>query len=191
MITTPTPAEAFTILSTTTRHAADRVGSAVSLFEDEALRRLFRLCLDTAGASEGTIWLADAERGVLVPVFNTGPNAAKILENHRQPLTQGIISTVFQSGLSLTEAQVYRRQEHDGTLNKKLAELTSSMMVVPLSFAGRVRGVVSAVKLKPAEAFDEPDSPPFTLDDLGNFELCARWLEALLEHRLWSSLIGD
>src|SRR5436190_21931191 len=63
---------------------------------DEVLLKVLRETFERISADEGSIWLLDSERKVLVAAFNTGPDSDKIV-GFRHPLNEGIISLVVAS----------------------------------------------------------------------------------------------
>jgi hypothetical protein len=128
-------------------------------------RSLLAEAIASVFADEGTVWLLDEARQALVPVWNSGPDAAAFVGKHVQPLSVGLVSLVFVTGQALCENQVYWHAGQDPTLDHALGVLTCSMIVVPLRVGGEMRGVVSCVKLRRADS-NEPDPPPFTAADL-------------------------
>jgi hypothetical protein len=119
----------------------------------------------SAGADEGTLWLLDEPKAFLVPVWNSGPDADKIVGQYRQPLTAGLISLTCISQQALCENGVYRNAKQDPTLDRSLGKRTCSMIAVPFCHQGEIRGVVSCVKLT-ADGPDQADPPGFTPGDL-------------------------
>ena len=103
-------------------------------------------------ADEGTVWLLDKTQTHLVPAWNSGPDAARFVGTHRQPLERGLISLVCISEQPLCENEVYRHAGQDPTLDRALGRLTCAMIAVPLRAGGEMRGVVSCVKLKDASS---------------------------------------
>lgn len=127
-------------------------------------------------AAEGTIWLLNETEDALLPVWNTGPNAEKLVGGHRQPLTAGLISLVCITGQAVCENEIYRNAGQDPTVDRKLNLLTCSMIAIPFVVEGRICGVVSCVKLKTAD-FVLSDPPPFTYEDLAAVSLAVEQLE--------------
>lgn len=154
---------------------------------DPSLKASFHDALDHIGASEGTIWIADRQQSALVPVFNTGPKADQFVLKHKQPLNRGIVSSVLLTEIGVAERDVYKHSAHDPEANKLLEVLTCSMVAVPFFFAGRIRGVLSAVKLKPASAPESEDPPPFEGDALRRLNNAAAVLGTAVECRLIKS----
>ena len=68
--------------------------------------------------------------------------------------------------------------------------LTCSMIATPFYFGSRIRGVISAVKLKPRDQRDEPDPEPFDRRSTRILSLSAKVLEALFDRKLLSAVFG-
>lgn len=134
------------------------------------------------GADEGTLWLLDEAQTALVPVWNSGPNAHRIVNHHRQPLNAGLVSLVCVTGQAICENGIYRNAGQDPTLDRHLGLLTCAMIAVPLHFRRAERGVVSCVKLKPATP-SAPDPAPFSAADLARVTAAVRDLERQMDHR--------
>lgn len=158
-------------------------------FFTPTMRAAFRDGLAQAQAHEGTVWLLDTSRTHLVPRFNTGPNAANFVNVFRQPLQAGMISMVVATELPICENEVHKNAQHDRTLDRKLGLVTNSMLAVPLYFAGELRGVISAVKLKRVDS-DEPAPPGFSPDNLASLQHIADVLERLIQHELLTLSLG-
>jgi hypothetical protein len=158
-------------------------------FFDPLMQLTTRDGFDAVQAHEGTIWLADATEEHLVPAFNTGPNADELVNRFRQPLTQGLISLVFRNGQSFCENEVYRNAQQDKTLDTRLQLLTCAMIAVPLYFAQNVRGVISCVQLKAADA-DVPDPPGFPPSAIHRIERLSAVLGRLLDLTLVGTTVG-
>src|SRR3954468_19889042 len=60
---------------------------------DEMILKVLRETFDRVAADEGSIWLLDQNKKMLVAVYNNGPNSEKIV-GFRHPMTEGIISLV-------------------------------------------------------------------------------------------------
>jgi hypothetical protein len=178
-------------------HLAERVNDAANALTpdnfpdvlDPLIRRILVDAFTTAQAQGGAIWVADAEEQHLIPVYSTGPLADHLGGRFRQPLDRGLISLVYKKGQSIAEHDVYRNRQQDKTLDGVLGVLTCAMIAVPLSFAKRLRGVVSCVRLKPAQSL-EPDPPGFSPDDLDDIERLSATLTRLLDHELVGATVG-
>lgn len=183
--------------STMREHLHERVRVAAGALNAETFADFFdplmqltaRDGFDAVGAHEGTIWLADSDEKHLVPAFNTGPNAAQLVNQFRQPLSQGLISLVFRNGQSFCENDVYKNAQQDKTLDSKLHLLTCSMIAVPLYFAQNVRGVISCVQLKAADA-NVPDPSGFSPASIHRIERLSGVLGRMLDLSLVGTTVG-
>lgn len=172
--------------------------AAVRAFEglsEAALRELvvdkLRLLADNGlqliAASEGTVWLEQPQRRVLVPVYNSGDHGEYFYQ-HEQSIDRGMLGMVFQTETPIAEGEVYRNRSQDPSLDQKLGLLTCSMVAVPLVLFGRTRGVISAIRSKAAGS-TAPDPAPFPADALASLQRLAReWGELFGERWLavWS-----
>ena len=178
------------VLSARMKDAAELLGEgAFDEFFDATMRSLLVAGLQSAGAHEGTVWLVDHSRTNLVPRFNNGPNASEFVGRFRQTLRAGMISMVVATQQPICENEVHKNQRQDRTLDQRLGLVTCSMLAVPLQFAGEVRGVISAVRLKPAGSA-APDPVGFSPEDLRALQLTASVLSRLVEHELIALSIG-
>ena len=64
------------------------------------------------------------------------------------------------------------------------------MMIAPVVFAGRIRGVLSCVKLKPAEEIDREDPAGFSGDCLRRFNSLADVVGSLVDGHLMKLCFG-
>ena len=156
---------------------------------DPTMRASFVEILRGIGAHEGTIWLLDESRTVLIPRFNNGPNAANFVGRFRQSLRSGMISMVVSTEQPICENDVHQNQQQDKTLDRELGLLTCAMLAVPLYFAGELRGVCSAVQLKPANS-SAPEPPGFTPHHLESLQLAASVLARLVEQQFYTMALG-
>ncbi|MEP4077692.1 GAF domain-containing protein [Haloferula sp.] len=145
--------------------------------------------LDT---KEGAIWLMDTSGEHLIPVFNSSPTLQSLVGVYRQPLNRGIISMVLATQSAVIERDVHKNPLHDNSVDRQLGIITVHMMAAPLYFAGESRGVISVVRLKPSEADEVGDLPPFEDHHLESLKESARnfgrWLdECLLDFTRGSS----
>ena len=101
-----------------------------------------------AGAHEGTLWIVDPAPEALVPVFNTGADAAKFVGQFKQPLKAGIVSMVFANEQTFCENEIYKNQMQDPSLDLKLGLRTFAMIAVPFHVAGKIKGVISCVQVR-------------------------------------------
>lgn len=161
----------------------------LAAFLDPVMRATLHEGLRRAGADECTVWLLDKTRENLAASFNTGPRAAEIVGVFQQPLQTGIISLVVASEQPLCENHVYQNIRQDRTLDRKLGLVTCAMLAVPFYFADQVRGVISGVRLKSADA-PGADPPGFLPEDLGAWQLTATLLTRLIDYRLLALTLG-
>jgi hypothetical protein len=117
-------------------------------------RELIQESFARCGAHEGTIWLL--KESVLIPVVNTGPHAAALVDTFEQSIERGIIGMVAVTEQAFCENEIQADARRDATLDAKLGLQTLAMMAVPLVYAGCVRGVVSCVQLR-----DDRPAPGF------------------------------
>ncbi len=171
------------------RTAAGRVSEEFSEYFDRIILETVASGLDHATADEGTIWLIDPEREVLLPVFNSGPNAAKFVGNYRQSLRSGMISMVVATEQPIYENDVHWNRQQDRTLDSQLGVQTTAMIACPFYFAGELRGVLSGVQLRQAEPASK-DGNGFTWENLQVLQRTAVVLGRLIEHRLLSRVLG-
>lgn len=158
-------------------------------FFDLTMRGLLVSALECVGAHEGTVWLLDESRTVLVPRFNNGPNAATFVGSYRQPLRSGMISMVVSTEQPICENEVYQNQQQDKALDLMLGLLTCAMLATPLYFGGELRGVISAVQLKPAHNH-ATEPPGFSAEHLEALQLVAAVLSRLVDQQLVALALG-
>jgi len=140
------------------------------------------------GAHEGTVWLLDEERTHLVPRFNNGPQAESFVGSYRQNLSSGMISMVVSTEQPICENDVHLNEQQDKKLDTALGVLTCSMVATPLYFGGELRGVISAVRLKPTREAAEP--PGFSPEQLEQLQLTAAILSGLVDRQLLALALG-
>lgn len=146
-------------------------------------RDVIEEAFDRCGAHEGTVWLV--RDGDLIPVVNTGPNAALLVDSFRQPIAQGLIGMVVVTQQSFCENEIAQHAQRDATLDTKLGVETVSMMAVPLVFGGGVQGVVSCVQLR-----GETPARGFTPAHLESFERDVNVAGRLIDLALLDSVTG-
>ena len=178
------------LVTTRLEEAAQELAEgAFDEFFDGTMRAAFIEGLTQADAHEGTVWLLDRTQNWLVPQFNNGPNAASFVGHFRQSLRAGMISMVVATEQPICENEVHKNAQQDPTLDRKLGLITCSMLAVPLYFAGELRGVISAVRLKRANSTAR-DPAGFSPDNLRALQLTADVLERLIEHELLTLSFG-
>ncbi len=165
---------------------------AVSLLDrdpfDSSMKEVLVDGLRRIGAHEGTVWLLDENRANLVPRFNTGPRATEFVGKFRQSLRSGMISMVVATEQPICESEVHKNTRQDRSLDRELRLQTCAMLAVPFYFVGELRGVITGVRLKPADSA-AADPPGFSMEDLLQLQRTAGLLSRLIEHRLLSTLV--
>lgn len=147
------------------------------------------------GASEGSIWLLDADKQHLVVAHNSGPDAAKII-GFKQPVSEGIVSMVVATEQGFAESEVFKNKKHSPTLDRTLGKTTYAMVVVPFYLLGQVRGVISCVQLlnvryESGAAVPTEGLPSgFAPEHMGVIQRTATVITDLLDHRLLKTAIG-
>ena len=158
-------------------------------FFDATMRGLLTESFRSIGADEGTVWLLDEGRSGLIPRFNSGPHAANFVDSFCLSLSEGMISMVVSTELPICENAISKHRRHNKKLDVKLALKTCAMVAVPFYFAGELRGVISAVQLRPAQS-TEPDPPGFSPQHLAALQLTASVLARLVERQFYSMVLG-
>jgi GAF domain-containing protein len=158
-------------------------------FFDATMRASFVGALRAIGAHEGTIWLLDESRRVLIPRFNNGPNAANFVGKFRQSLRAGMISMVVSTEQPICENEVYQNRQQDKSLDLELGVRTCAMLAVPLYYGNELRGVLSAVQLMPANEI-APEPPGFSPQHLETLQLAASVLARLVEQQFYTLALG-
>jgi hypothetical protein len=162
---------------------------------DPLMRHTMEHGFSEAGADEGTVWLLEAGGEFLVPAWNTGPNADKLVGKFKQPLNAGLICMVFSSEQPFLENEVWKNSRQSKLLDSMLEVQTSAMIAVPFYFLRACRGVVSCVKLdKPTDAARTAsraaNSNGFQPEHLGHVQRAAALLSQLVELKLLSCTVG-
>lgn len=152
-----------------------------------AAQTVFSAGVASTGADEGTIWVADAGDAELIPVYNSGPNAELLVGCYRHRLDHGLISLAYRAEQTLCEEEVFRNAEHVPTVDSKVGRTTASMLVVPLYYGGRVRGVLSAVKL--IDSPDSPTPPPFDRAAITSLAQTGEGLRMIIEHEILTRVL--
>jgi GAF domain-containing protein len=179
-----------TLVHARLRDSAEAFADAEAEVLDVCTREALVEGLNRMGAHEGTVWLLDEERAFLRPRFNSGPRATDFVGRFQQSLRSGMISMVVATEQPICENEVHKNQRQDPTLDTELGLRTCAMVAVPLYYAGELRGVISAVKLKPA-AGPAGDPPGFSMGNLQQLQRTASLVSRLIEHRLLSEILGS
>lgn len=114
---------------------------------DPLMRQTIEHGFAEAGADEGTVWLPDQSGDFLVPAWNSGPQAEKLVGKFKQPLNAGLICMVYSSEQPFLENEVWKNSRQSKLLDSMLEVQTSAMIAVPFYFLRACRGVVSCVQL--------------------------------------------
>src|SRR5207302_2607880 len=157
-------------------------------FLDPLMRQTLERGFLEAQADEGTVWLLDETAEHLVPAFNTGPDATRLVGTFKQPLNSGLICMVLASEQPFLENEVQKNAAQSKLLDSRLKVQTHAMIAVPFYFVHACRGVVSCVQLK--RAASDRDPPGFRPEDLVSVQRSATLLSQLIEFRLLSRAVG-
>ncbi|MCE9610787.1 MAG: GAF domain-containing protein [Chthoniobacter sp.] len=169
--------------------AADLVGeTAFEEFFDQTMCAHLLKVITATQAHEGSVWLLDEARSHLIPRFNSGPNAADFVGSYRLSLREGMISMVVATEQPICENAVFLNERQSKDLDRRLGLLTCAMLAVPFYFGGELRGVISAVQLKPSA--NSPEPPGFTAENLETLHLGAAVLSRMVDHQLLSLALG-
>ena len=155
---------------------------------DPLMREVLQQGFTAAGAHEGTLWLLDANAQNLVPAFNTGPSAQKIVNHFRQPLASGVISMVLASEQPFIENEVFKNTRQSKLLDAALLVQTYALIAVPFYFLKNCCGVISCVQLK-TPGSQAPDPPGFAPSALIPIQTATTLISRLLEYRVLSSTV--
>jgi len=163
---------------------------------DPLMRQTIEHGFAEAGANEGTIWLLDHAGESLVPAWNSGPHADKLVGKFKQPLNAGLICMVFSSEQPFLENEVWKNSRQSKLLDSMLEVQTSAMIAVPFYFLRACRGVVSCVQLnKPGvESGRNPTgdttSTGFRPEHLTSVQRATAVLSQLVELKFLSCTVG-
>lgn len=159
---------------------------------DPLMRQTLEHGFAEARADEGTIWLLDQPREHLIPAWNSGPNADKLVGKFKQPLKAGLICMVFSSEQPFLENEVWKNSRQSKLLDSMLEVQTSAMIAVPFYFLRACRGVVSCVKLnKPSRSpSGAATSNGFQPEHLTHVQRATAILSQLVELKLLSCTVG-
>ena len=161
----------------------DQFGSLL----DPLMRQTMARGFAEAGADEGTVWLPDQSGEFLVPAWNTGPQAQRVVGKFKQPLSAGLICMVFSSEQPFLENEVWKNTRQSKLLDSMLEVQTNAMIAVPFYFLRACRGVVSCVRLNKPGA---PAGPGFSPEHLAHVQRAATLLSQLVELKLLSWTTG-
>ncbi len=157
---------------------------------DYLMADLLRASIHEARAQEGTVWLPDLAGQHLVPIWNSGPNASRIVGRFRQPMNAGLVCMVYATEQPFLENDIAHNARQSKLLDLTLGVQTEALLAVPLHFAGACRGVVSCVQLA-ASSMAGQAGPRFSPANLTAIERTAAVLARLLELQLLTGLGGQ
>ena len=162
----------------------EQFGSLMDALMTQTLERGFA----EAGAHEGTVWMLDAGNEFLVPAWNSGLNAARLVGQFKQPLNAGLICMVFASEQPFLENEVWKNSQQSKLLDSLLNVQTAAMIAVPFYFLRGCRGVISCVQLKSSSTGPEPSG--FRPEHLAHVQRSATLLSKLVDLKLLSRTVG-
>jgi hypothetical protein len=154
---------------------------------DPLMRQTIEHGFAEAGADEGTVWLLDQAGEFLVPAWNTGPHAEKLVGKFKQPLNAGLICMVFSSEQPFLENEIWKNSRQSKLLDSMLEVRTGAMIAVPFYFLRACRGVVSCVQLNKA---DTSAAAGFRPEHLAHVQRTTAILSQLVELKLLSCTVG-
>jgi len=188
------PEPAFLELRPVLSERLARIGSSIHAAQfgallDPLMRQALQAGFTAAGADEGTVWLLDEAGENLVPGYNTGPNADKLVGRFKQPLNAGLICMVFASEQPFLENEVWKNSEQSQLLDRMLGVTTYAMIAAPFNFLQGCRGVISCVQLH-TPGSGKPDPVGFRPEHLATIQRTTAVLSQLIEFRLLSQTVG-
>jgi hypothetical protein len=154
---------------------------------DPLMRQTIERGFKEAGADEGTVWLVDRAGEFLIPAWNTGPNAERLVGKFKQPLSAGLICMVFASEQPFLENEIWKNTRQSKLLDSMLEVQTNAMIAVPFYFLRGCRGAVSCVQLNKPGA---PAGPGFRPEHLAHVQRATALLAQLVELKLLSRTVG-
>ncbi len=134
-------------------------------------------------ASEGSIWVADPTTRELVMAVNTGPDAAALELNTRQPDTEGILGKVYQEDAHYADHGMFRDKYESHKTDEELHQHTLHIAGYPFHVLGCKIGVLSIVQVVGPHA-NLPEKWGFPENHREIFELLHTGLAAIVENRL-------
>jgi len=156
---------------------------------DPLMRQTLERGFAEAGAHEGTVWLVDQAGEFLVPAWNSGPHAARLVGKFKQPLNAGLICMVFSSEQPFLENEVWKNTRQSKLLDSMLEVQTNAMIALPFYFLRACRGVVSCVQLNNSK-HGAPEPSGFRPEHLAHIQRATALLSQLVDLRLLSRTVG-
>src|SRR5262245_27143471 len=188
------PDPAFLDLKTVLAERLERVAASIRPAQfasvlDPLMRQTLERGFAEAEAHEGTVWLLDQGGEFLVPAWNSGPDAARMVGQFKHPLSSGLICMVFSSEQPFLENEVWKNSKQSKLLDSLLQVQTAAMIAVPFYFLRGCRGVISCVQLRPSVP-GAADPPGFRPEHLSHIQRATALLSKLLELKLLSRTVG-
>jgi diguanylate cyclase (GGDEF)-like protein len=134
--------------------AAKALTSTLQL--DEVLDTIMRLVARLLGPENWSLMLLDREKQELYFEIVVG-NAANAIRHMRLPVGEGIAGWVVAENQPLVVSRVADDERFCDRMDQVSAFETESILAVPLSFAGRVVGVIELVSSADERRFTEKD----------------------------------
>jgi hypothetical protein len=188
------PDPAFLDLKTALAERLERLAAGIQPEQfgsvmDPLMRQTLERGFADAGAHEGTVWLLDPGNEFLVPAWNSGPNADRLVGRFKQPLNAGLICMVFSSEQPFLENEVWKNSHQSKLLDSLLEVQTAAMIAVPFYFLSGCRGVVSSVQLRSSND-TAADPSGFRPEHLAHIQRATALLSKLIELKLLSRTVG-
>ena len=165
-------------IDTTGRHIT--AANFASLL-DPLMRRMLADAFEDARAHEGLIWLLEPDGSQLTVAWQTGA-ATTAAPGTSVPAGAGLHGLVLASQQPHCANSLCTDPNHDHQLDAMLGGVICSEVIVPFYIARQLKGVVTALQLKPS--LESPDPDGFDPESLEEIELLATSLGRLLDYRL-------
>ncbi|MCH6257965.1 GAF domain-containing protein [Puniceicoccaceae bacterium K14] len=147
-------------------------------------------CFQDINALEGSIWIVDELGKNLVPIYNSGIHSDNFVLKFKQPIYQGIISMVFATEMPFLEKDIENNRKHDDSLDKMLKLKTESMAIVPLFYAGAIRGVISAINFSPDSVQPEKSKNDYEHHILNTLQSSSAVIGKLIDSEMREICLG-
>ncbi len=105
----------------------------------------------------GSLLLVDEANAELVFQVAIGPAGAQLIET-RLPMNRGIAGTVARTGVPLIVNDAQTDPRHDETIDTLTAQVTRSLLCVPLTSNDHTIGVLEVMNKSDGTPFDEEDA---------------------------------
>ena len=125
-----------------------------------------------------------------MPVWNSGPDAARIVGHFRQPADAGLIGMVFATEQPFLENDVQANNRQSKLLDLALGVRTNALIAVPLHCVEACRGIVSCVQLTRDGGVAHKTPAGFNPASLAQVQRAANLFSRLIEQRLMADIIG-